>query len=526
MRILLAVDVDVEATVLATIIEHGHDIVDRVTGAATLSESVGRLCPDVVVVQAVPETLTPESLSACDRAGARTIALITDSVERQYAVSLGILERVDARDGWGAVERLLARSVLDHHGPGQSAQGQSAQGQSAQGQFTPGQHPPEQPGFVQQPARGPEWRGQSSDAAMHRGATPHMPGVPSGVPSGLSNSGEDGRSRSITSSIDNRASSERSKRRARRASRPNERPTRWAHARRSNVSAAPVEAAAARPLHTGRMLAVWGPHGAPGRTTCAITLATEFARNGARTVLVDADSYGGAIGQLLAIADEAPGIAAACRLAVAGALTVDELNRLAQPVRTGDLPLRVLTGISNPARWPELGRERMIGVLEQLRHWADIVVVDVGFNLEHDEELVSDISAPRRNAATHVVLERADLVVAIGEATPVGLQRLLRGRMALTDIVAAPERVRVVANRVRKGMHGVDTAAQVAEVLRRFGGVDDAVMLPDDPKACDRAITEAAALTQVSARSQLARAYVSFATNLLAELQRSAVTVA
>lgn len=487
MRILLAVDFDVEATLLAAIIEHGHDIVDRVTGAATLSERAAQLRPDAVVVQAAPETLTPESLSACDRAGARTIALVTDSVERQHAVSLGILERVDARDGWGAVERVLSRSVIEQP----VVDGDRSQLLGAAEPRAAESHGDPRPHANSMPAATPDSTPLAAPAARHRG------------------------------NANNRGSG----RRVRKTSRGSRRSSLRGWAARSAASTDPAVAGVARPLRAGRVVAVWGPHGAPGRTTCAITLATEFARSGARTVLVDADSYGGAIGQLLAITDEAPGIAAACRLSAAGALTSDELNRLAQPVRARDLPLRVLTGITNPARWPELGRERMIGVLEQLRQWADVIVVDVGFNLEHDEELVSDISAPRRNAATHVVLERADRVIAIGEATPVGLQRLLRGRMALLDIVGAPERVRVVANRVRKGMHGVDTAAQVAEVLRRFGGVDDVVMLPDDPKACDRAITEATAVTQVSARSQLARSYVSLVANLLAELQRSSTPV-
>ena len=65
---------------------------------------------------------------------------------------------------------------------------------------------------------------------------------------------------------------------------------------------APDEAAAfddvgaARPaeaLPGGRVIAVWGPGGAPGRTTLAAGLAAELARRRVRTLLVDADPYGG-----------------------------------------------------------------------------------------------------------------------------------------------------------------------------------------------------------------------------------------
>jgi Mrp family chromosome partitioning ATPase len=39
----------------------------------------------------------------------------------------------------------------------------------------------------------------------------------------------------------------------------------------------------------GRVIVVWGPAGAPGRTTVAAGVAAELARRGLRTALVDAD---------------------------------------------------------------------------------------------------------------------------------------------------------------------------------------------------------------------------------------------
>jgi hypothetical protein len=55
---------------------------------------------------------------------------------------------------------------------------------------------------------------------------------------------------------------------------------------------APVPAAGA----TRRVLAaVWGPKGGPGRTTVAVNLAFEAAATGGEVLLVDADTYGGAV---------------------------------------------------------------------------------------------------------------------------------------------------------------------------------------------------------------------------------------
>src|SRR5215216_237272 len=52
---------------------------------------------------------------------------------------------------------------------------------------------------------------------------------------------------------------------------------------------------------TRRILAaVWGPKGGPGRTTVAVNLAFEAAAVGGEVLLVDADTYGGAVAQAIA----------------------------------------------------------------------------------------------------------------------------------------------------------------------------------------------------------------------------------
>jgi Mrp family chromosome partitioning ATPase len=65
-------------------------------------------------------------------------------------------------------------------------------------------------------------------------------------------------------------------------------------------------------------VAVWGPTGAPGRTTVAVNLAAELALLGRHTLVVDADTYGGTIAQAVGLFDESPGLAAAARAAGQG----------------------------------------------------------------------------------------------------------------------------------------------------------------------------------------------------------------
>jgi MinD-like ATPase involved in chromosome partitioning or flagellar assembly len=248
----------------------------------------------------------------------------------------------------------------------------------------------------------------------------------------------------------------------------------------------------------GAVIAVWGPVGAPGRTSIAIALAAGLAARGQAVALADADTHGAAVAPALGLLDEAPGFAAACRLAATGGLTNAELDRIAQPHGAG--ALRVLTGIGRASRWPELGGDRVEAVMTALRAWAPVTIVDTAASLEQDEELSSDLAAPRRNAATIAALRAADRVVAVASADPVGLARYLRVYPDLLELVG-PERVVTVVNKVRASAIGLGPAAQVRQTLARFGGVRDPLLVPWDPAAFDAAVLSGRALGEAAPRS-------------------------
>lgn len=269
----------------------------------------------------------------------------------------------------------------------------------------------------------------------------------------------------------------------------------------------------AAPRHTrGRVIAVWGPTGAPGRTSLAVNLAAELAQLGRDVLLVDADTYGGSVAQTLAILDEAPGVAAAARAADQGALDVPALSRLALVV-TGRL--RVLTGIPVASRWPEIRGAALERVLEVARWLVDDVVVDCGFSLEDDEELSYDTQAPRRNQATLAVLGAADELLVVGACDPVALQRLVR---ALQDVatVRAP-RPHVVVNRLRSGPVGSPAERHIGDALERFAGVSAPSYVPDDQPAFDLAMLEGRALVECAPQSRARAAMVALAVRTLGQ---------
>jgi MinD-like ATPase involved in chromosome partitioning or flagellar assembly len=265
---------------------------------------------------------------------------------------------------------------------------------------------------------------------------------------------------------------------------------------------------------SGRVITVWGPVGAPGRTTVAVTLAAELAMVGHETLLVDADTYGASVAQSLGLLDESAGLAAAARTANQGALDVGRLADLAPEVSEH---LRVLTGLPQSRRWPELRSAALDAVWQRARKLATWTVIDAGFGLEADEEMMFDTAAPRRHGATLSAVTTADLVIAVGAAEPLGLQRLIMGLQELADVVPAGQPVRVVVNRVRDGAVGPRAPQRVRDALERYAGVRDLVLIPDDRPALDAAMLTGRTLTEQAPSSPACRSLRDLAADLIAE---------
>ena len=263
----------------------------------------------------------------------------------------------------------------------------------------------------------------------------------------------------------------------------------------------------------GSIVAVWGPTGAPGRTTVAVNLAAELAGlvGPAGTLLVDADTYGGTVAQTLGLLDEAPGIAAAARAAGQGVLDAAALALLAPVVTDG---LRVLSGISRAARWAELPGSSLDVVWDVARTVARWTVVDCGFGIEDDEALSYDTRAPRRNAATLSALAAADLVVVVGAADPIGVQRLVRALGDLESATAPGGKV-VLANRVRASAVGPRPGDLLSTALERYAGVRDLRLVPDDRPNLDAAVLRGVALREIAVGSPARKAILALAEDLV-----------
>jgi MinD-like ATPase involved in chromosome partitioning or flagellar assembly len=263
----------------------------------------------------------------------------------------------------------------------------------------------------------------------------------------------------------------------------------------------------------GRLVAVWGPHGAPGRSTLAVNLAAEFAARQS-TVLVDADIHAPCLGQMLGVLDESPGIVAACRAAARDTLDERALEHL---LPTAGNRVHLLSGIGVAARWPEVGGAALGMVLDELRRRPRPIVADVAAPLETDEELSYDTRAPQRNAATRTVLGRADTLLVVVAADPVSLTRLLREVEVLRELTTAP--MHVVVN--RRGGHVPDS--RITERLAQGLDAHCIRVVPED-KAVRRCLWEGALLAEAAPRSPARRAIRDLAEHLGPLLTPSGVT--
>ena len=290
-----------------------------------------------------------------------------------------------------------------------------------------------------------------------------------------------------------------------------------AGAGRDEIGAEELDTAAS----PNRLIAVWGPHGAPGRSTLAVQLAALLAAPDRGVALVDADTHAPALALMLGLTDDGPGIAAACRRAELGLLDGAELSRLSSPVESSGGIVDVLVGINRPTRWPELSATRLQAALDACRTWSAVTVVDVAASLEADEEIISDLDGPRRNAATLTALRSADRIVAVAAADPLGIARFVRGYAELrAEIGDVP--VTVAVNKVRPGPLGIDARGQIRRALDRFSGIRDVHFLPFDQRALDAAALHARPVPDVSGRSAFTAAARALAATLLRDEQSPA----
>ena len=236
---------------------------------------------------------------------------------------------------------------------------------------------------------------------------------------------------------------------------------------------------------------MWGAAGAPGRTTLAVHLAIESARDGRRTLLVDGDGWSASIAQLLELA-ESPSVAQAAQSAARG-----WPEPIADFLQSGPDGVQVLAGLPRAELWPEVRPEAWRAVLDAAVRSFDVVVVDVAAPVEEDEELVADRIPFRRNLMTTVALEHADRVVLVAGADPIGLRRGVVAHRQWVERSPRTDALAVVVNRIPSRARQIQDCSRAVE---RWIGAPPAALLPLEP-IFTRVVWEGRPLHEIAPRS-------------------------
>jgi len=257
----------------------------------------------------------------------------------------------------------------------------------------------------------------------------------------------------------------------------------------------------------GRLIAVWGPIGSPGRTSVAVNVADELARLKVNSLLADADTYGPSVAQQLGLLDDASGLAAVCRLAALDRINSAAIRQAAVVLPSG---LSVLTGLPRPDRWEELLPAALDAAWSCARQQFALTVVDVGFCLEHDELAWFEPGTMTRNQATIETLGTADTVIAVCGADPVGVVRFLRSLPTLRAL-APTAQVQVVVNRAPNGR---GAHSELRDMLAAHAGETEPLLVPADGSGFADAMRSGQTLAEATPRSAARRSIQSLAERL------------
>lgn len=219
-------------------------------------------------------------------------------------------------------------------------------------------------------------------------------------------------------------------------------------------------------VRPGRLVGVGGPPGV-GRTEVAIQLAVAATR-GSTVVLADCDDVAPAVAQRLALPLE-PNLRTAIDAVEHGR------GDLAACIQRGAPALvAVLGGIPNSTSWMQVRPGEVIRVVDRLGADAEIVVVDGIGSLQ-------DLGGPRGRFATARALAiEADVLVAVCDASPVGIARLLAWTVEARALAPSTPMV-VVVNRApsaafRRGELYDEITSSVDVVEVGFAGLDSRVV--------------------------------------------------
>jgi MinD-like ATPase involved in chromosome partitioning or flagellar assembly len=248
-----------------------------------------------------------------------------------------------------------------------------------------------------------------------------------------------------------------------------------------------------------KVVTVWSPHGSPGRTTIAACIASEFAKQGNRTLIIDADSYAPSIEFQFGIDQAHAGIAAIARAALQERLDLELFNKHAIDFSHGKVDMKIITGLSMPDRWQEVGFDGIKAIVEFAEEHFDCIVIDIAPAIEL--QVIHENSLVQRNSMSIAALKAATHIVAISGAEPSDVHRFVWEYQQLKSL-DLPGDLHLVVNQLRS------SSKQIRDTIDRLTGCQVTDFIDFDQSAADRAKQDGVPIT-LAGRNSSARAQIS-----------------
>ena len=226
------------------------------------------------------------------------------------------------------------------------------------------------------------------------------------------------------------------------------------------------------------LICVWGTNGSPGRSSVAINLSFSLASKNFPTLLVDLDAIVPSLAPALGLVSEVPGVSSLVHDALKGRLSQESIEKNVIEVNPG---LHVLTGISNPKRWPELRTEGLIQVLKLCSQMYANIICDLSAVLpESTDSSLNDVDIFRRFDHIPKVLEISSRNIFVLSATPLSLIRASEALEALHEINKSEPLI--ILNKVNEINLGQRYESTVEAILGRWVNSGSIYRIPDRPE--------------------------------------------
>ncbi len=185
-------------------------------------------------------------------------------------------------------------------------------------------------------------------------------------------------------------------------------------------------------------------------------------------------------------------------------MTADSLQALLLDYEMPKSKLSILPGLHLVSRWPELGFEPTIELIDFASKHFDWVVLDLSSSIER--ELVDQRTLAERNAVTIAALTRVEHIVGLCLADPIGLARYVWAIQEV-KLQGHGQKIKTVLNRVPDSGRAV---IEAENALHRLAGLQAHARLASDEALFARASELSVPINLVPRNSSVKQAISAF----------------